>query len=354
MDVPFEVLIVDDQPFAREGLISHLNWKRFHGTLCGSVSNGAEAMDFLQVCHPDAIISDIKMPHMDGIELAKKVHESPELTDIPIILLSAYQEFEYAQKAMSYHVNHYILKPITRKKIEQMEDILVELYRARETSRVNLINFTNGNWIKEVSKALYSHDISKIENFFQSSSFLDFMEGKHCDILGTQLIGCLYDYLADLHFEPNALQASRNNSIESFCELPNTAQKSNYIETLYMDVLNFFLQKRGNNTDALYRYAISYIDANFTDINFSISKMAAEMNITLSYLSRVFKQSTGNNLINYVTEKRIDYAKTLLKSPQYSIRKAAHLCGYADDGYFSSLFRRKTGMTPTEYRNCQL
>ena len=82
--------------------------------------------------------------------------------------------------------------------------------------------------------------------------------------------------------------------------------------------------------------------------------MADNMNITLSWLSTLFKQHAGKNLNNYVTEKRLERACLLLASPLYSIGEVAHKCGYDDAGYFSSLFRKKIGMTPTEYRNCHL
>ena len=76
------------------------------------------------------------MPHMDGIELARQISESPILSGIPVILLSGYREFEYAKSAMQYHVQHYILRPVTRQKLEQLEDILTELYKSKEASHL--------------------------------------------------------------------------------------------------------------------------------------------------------------------------------------------------------------------------
>ena len=111
MESSFKILLVDDQQIVLDGLKKQLNWSRFNGLICGCVSDGAEAINFLQTCRPDVIISDIKMPHMDGIELARQISESPILSGIPVILLSGYREFEYAKSAMQYHVQHYILKP---------------------------------------------------------------------------------------------------------------------------------------------------------------------------------------------------------------------------------------------------
>ena len=350
----FKVLLVDDQQLVLDGLKEQLNWERFHGTLCGTVTDGAEALSFIQECRPDAIISDIKMPHMDGIELARQIDESPLLSGIPIILLSGYREFEYAKGAMRYHVNHYILKPVTRKKIEELENILLELYHARASSRAKLLELTDNSYQQEIASALRHNDINRIEDFFKSPLYRECINGKYCDIMGMQLLSLLYNYLEDIHFTPNALNTSRAHTMKLFSELPNCALKANYVESTYFDVLNVIHQQKGNNTEALYRYAIQFIDQHYTDPDFTISFLASEMNISLSYLSTLFKQSSGRNLNNYITEKRLEYAKTLLRSLQYSIREIAHLSGYDDAGYFSSLFRRKVGMNPTEYRNCQI
>lgn len=355
MTTTFKVLLVDDQQIVLEGLKEQLDWSRFCGVICGCVSDGAQAMEFLKSCRPDAIISDIKMPHMDGIELARQIDESPLLSGIPLILLSGYREFEYAQNAIRYHVSHYILKPVTRQKLKQLEDILTQLYQDREASHKNLLAMSESSYPQEISDALQRHDVNAIEDFFRSPLYTNCMADRAwCDIMGSRLIALLYDYLAKINFTPDSLQPSRSHTLQSWYELPDPVSKANYLEELYFDILNLLLAQKSNNTSALYRYALQYIDAHYTDPGFSISAMADEMNITLSWLSTLFKQGAGKNLNGYVTEKRMERARKLLRSPHYSISEIAHLCGYDDAGYFSSLFRKKTGMNPTEYRNCQL
>ena len=175
-----------------------------------------------------------------------------------------------------------------------------------------------------------------------------------CDLMGIRILTTLYDYLGEIHFAEQSLLTSKTHTLEIWYFLPNPASKANYLETLYFDILNLLISQKSNNTSALYRYALQYIDAHYTDPDFSISTMAGTMNITLSWLSTLFKHHAGKNLNNYVTEKRLERACLLLSSPLYSIGEVAHKCGYDDAGYFSSLFRKKIGMTPTEYRNCHL
>ena len=354
MEIPFKVLLVDDQKLVLDGLIEQLHWARFHGVLCGSAQNGLQALELMETIRPDVIISDIRMPVLDGIGLARRLHESTQFSDIPIIFLSGYREFEYAQRALQYHVNQYILKPITRQKLAQLEDLLTSLYQYRESSQLTFLELTDSNWQQQISNALKNHDIGKIELFFQSPFYQRCIHSSYCDSLGGQLLTLLYDYLTDIHFSPEALRASQEHTLTQFFSFPNRSDKANYLESTYFDLLNLMSKQRNKNTDALYRYAVSSIDLHYTDPNFTISHLASEMIITLSYLSTLFKQTAGCNLNSYITNKRLERACTLLACPRYSISEVAHQSGYDDPGYFSSLFRRKMGMSPTDYRNSRL
>ena len=284
MESSFKILLVDDQQIVLDGLKKQLNWSRFNGLICGCVSDGAEAINFLQTCRPDVIISDIKMPHMDGIELARQISESPILSGIPVILLSGYREFEYAKSAMQYHVQHYILKPVTRQKLEQLEDILTELYKSKEASHQKILALSESNYQKELFDALRHHDISCIEDFFHSPLYHNCMSDPNlCNLMGTRILTTLYDYLGEIHFTEQSLLTSKTHTLETWYSLPNPASKANYLETLYFDILNLLLSQKNNNTSALYRYALQYIDTHYTNPDFSISAMADNMNITLSW-----------------------------------------------------------------------
>ena len=85
MEIPFKVLLVDDQKLVLDGLIEQLHWERFHGILCGSAQNGLQALELLETIRPDVI----RMPVLDGIRLARQLHESTQFSDIPIIFYPA-------------------------------------------------------------------------------------------------------------------------------------------------------------------------------------------------------------------------------------------------------------------------
>lgn len=133
----YKVLIADDERIAREGLKNSIHWERLGLTLCGVAKNGLEALALIQQELPDIVISDIKMPGLNGIELLEKV--KPSHPNILFILLSAYGEFEFAQHAMRYGVKHYLLKPSNNDKIEQvLQNVVAELEKRGTESSLDV------------------------------------------------------------------------------------------------------------------------------------------------------------------------------------------------------------------------
>ncbi|MBW7457457.1 response regulator [Paenibacillus sepulcri] len=105
----YKLVLVDDEVEIRSGLAQYFPWNQLGFTIAGTFGNGREALDYI-LGHPvDVLLCDIAMPVMDGLELARTLHESGRR--IRIVLLSAHKEFEYARKALAYDVRSYIVKP---------------------------------------------------------------------------------------------------------------------------------------------------------------------------------------------------------------------------------------------------
>jgi two-component system response regulator YesN len=119
----YKVLLVDDERIILEGISGVVDWEAAGTMLAGTARNGLEAFEMVKLDPPDIIISDIKMPGMDGLQLAAKVSES--YPGIKIVLLSGFSEFEYARSAMRYGVKHYLLKPCNENKIVEVLQELV-------------------------------------------------------------------------------------------------------------------------------------------------------------------------------------------------------------------------------------
>ncbi len=104
-----KVLIVDDEKYVRMGIRSETDWALIGCEVVAEASNGEEALLMADEFRPDLVVSDIRMPKMDGIALAEKLLEKYPGTKV--IFLTAYNEFEYARKAIRLGVSDYILMP---------------------------------------------------------------------------------------------------------------------------------------------------------------------------------------------------------------------------------------------------
>lgn len=118
----YSVLVVDDEVRQREAVIKSVNWQNAGFNVVGDAENGIEALEQLEKLEPDLILTDIKMPLMTGLELARKAREVCPATKL--VILSGYDDFEYAQEAFKYNVIRYLLKPISA---QELGDELVKI-----------------------------------------------------------------------------------------------------------------------------------------------------------------------------------------------------------------------------------
>lgn len=116
----FKVLVVDDERHIRNGIISVIDWELIGCRIVKDCANGVEAVDYLENNEVDIVISDIKMPGMNGIELAEYINLNKDKTKV--ILLTAYSDFTNAHLAIKHNVSEYVVKT----------DFIEELPRAIE------------------------------------------------------------------------------------------------------------------------------------------------------------------------------------------------------------------------------
>ncbi|OKP90956.1 hypothetical protein A3844_03635 [Paenibacillus helianthi] len=123
----FKVVLADDETIALEGLRTLTDWEELGFEICGACENGEEALSMVEECSPDLVITDIRMPGIDGLELIKQVRDL-DIEQPIFIVLSGYGEFEYARTALRYGVRHYLLKPVIDAEWEKaLADITDEL-----------------------------------------------------------------------------------------------------------------------------------------------------------------------------------------------------------------------------------
>lgn len=130
----YKLLIVDDEPTIRKGLSQFIPWSSLDAVVSGEAANGKEAMALIESLHPDIVITDIRMPVMDGIAVARYLHE--HFPQIKCIILTGYAEFEYAQSAIRYGVVDFVLKPTSREKLIQAVRLAQERIRSSGDSEL--------------------------------------------------------------------------------------------------------------------------------------------------------------------------------------------------------------------------
>lgn len=123
----YKLLLVDDEKNIRNGIKNNCNWEQFQIAEVDTASNGAEALKKIQDCPPDFLITDIKMPVMDGLTLTEKVMES--YPDVLCAVISGYDEFDLVRTAMQHNVRDYLLKPCS---IEAIHELLKKLLVRKE------------------------------------------------------------------------------------------------------------------------------------------------------------------------------------------------------------------------------
>lgn len=195
----YNVLLVDDERIILEGISSMVDWEEHGARLTGTARNGIEALDFIEKHKPDIVISDIKMPGMDGLQLVEKaMHAAPETA---FILLSGYSEFDYARKAMQFGVKHYLLKPCNENAIidalrEAMDELEGERNRAEvmhniQTELAKVLPHAKEQFLKELvtNKTYGQRDWDDYRRLFRISEETD-----NVQLILFQIEGGEYEY----------------------------------------------------------------------------------------------------------------------------------------------------------------
>lgn len=121
----YKVIIVDDEKLLRQGFIHMTDWAKIGIEIVGDVANGIEALNLIEQARPDIVVTDVRMPGMDGIELTRIIKD--KYPGVEVIVLSSFNEFEYVKESLQLGALDYILKPKM-----QYTDLLAALEKAKE------------------------------------------------------------------------------------------------------------------------------------------------------------------------------------------------------------------------------
>lgn len=174
-----KVLIADDEPMIREGLATMISGFELPLEIAGEAKNGLEALRMAKLLEPDLILTDICMPKLSGLEFLKRLKEEKQL-DCKVIIISGYNEFEYAREAITLGVSAYLLKPVNEEELKKTIKAYLSIETAGEAGRtVSYQNKMVDDCIDILKSSYYTGDDADVDAAAEKLSVdPDYLSGK--------------------------------------------------------------------------------------------------------------------------------------------------------------------------------
>ena len=400
----FQILIVDDEPHVVDAIRGILEQEPEVDLEIHTAFRGQQALKLCQQYPISLLITDIRMPDMSGLELARQVRQLTP--DCNVILLTAYSDFTYAYEGIQLHASDYILKTedkqIIRSRIFKILGTMEQELRHR--SWLESARESNPISDRLCKKLLMPQRSSQQEEAFTLLGFREtgfpllLMTAKtpshipiQADILQKSLMRCLPGRITHL---------CASTISENVCSLVLSLDPKGYaitgtwlmvtmerIQALYTATTQaecaILYSYPIDNLDQLsgkYQIAARYLEAERFDayvkvisdvkkesplvtIHFvkryvkehlnqdlSLSQISVVTGYNPTYLSRLFKEQTGETLNRYISRKRMEYIARLMRDPQISMQQIMDAAGFSTRSYFNQFVKKETGLTPKQYR----
>ncbi|GGA01074.1 hypothetical protein GCM10008018_54270 [Paenibacillus marchantiophytorum] len=332
------IVIVDDEPIIGIGLKT-LIWEYQRFSEIDTFTDGESALLNIIANPPDVVLTDIRMPRMDGLELCRNIQQQLKLFT-KVVVLSGYGDFAYAQKCMSYGVQEYLLKPITE---IELFPVLDKVLAMRDAALISFTLFEQ--WIDQLEEAVWMLDtvranelleVGKRELFPSDTDMQQYQ--RVCDAVRLLLKKLNARGAYKMEVKP----LLEGNTVTTITYEWFQAEIGLWIQRLS----EYRKHERINVLEA----AIQYIEEHLFQDELSLDMVAGKLGVTPTYFSHYFKKNTNETFVQYRMRKRIDKAKQLLAVPHYKIIDIGAEVGYESYPHFSRVFKKATGYSPTEYR----
>ena len=404
-----KLLFIDDLFIKQNGIETNIDWSLYNVEVIAHVSASSEAIHLMEEHHPQVIVADVRRPQIQIKSLLDfmKSNASESL----LIVLSTYQDFEFAQNAYEQGAHAYLLNPTTDKELIQAVlsalDFLAEKKRAKlhqlpHKSNIEFVKrhvfhdltFTSSLEVERIKNVLINYHLEvpdrgvvlygQIDNpeiYVSELNFYDQMEFLMSALL-LQLkkmgVEQIFEYHTETNFTLLLSPQVKGRRLKTLCK-----HVADLYERQYQEIVSLAISEEYNgiqnikehykkalletqlkpylatNTVSLvndeippYRpiviQALKYINENFHE-NLSIKSIVDDLYVSESYLLHIFKEDVGKTFNQYLTDYRLIIAKKLLLNGKYKFQEIANMVGFANFKYFSLVFKKRNGLSPREY-----
>ncbi|WP_058308495.1 response regulator transcription factor [Gracilibacillus massiliensis] len=391
----WKLFIAEDEDIIRRGLKKSLDWQSFSINVVGEAEDGEEALEKAKELQPDILFVDINMPFLNGLELMDQLRVL--LPDAVFIVISGYNEFTYAQKAIQMGTLDYILKPVKKPELKLAIERAIEVLenktrnKLRESQLEGNKQFLKEKFLLNWSLGLYLDEtLEKHANLFgipltKNTGLTVFKVIKEINIgsseqnwndvlLSFSIKNIMSELLSD--FESFEIFEDQSGHIvllvpdidtETLLDINRTIVKhlerflgkvvtcKECLLSTFMDFPSEYKKmirdlKSANKMTPIVALAKNYIDQHFHNHSISLKQVANYVQVNPTYLSKQIKSDIGVSFVQYLTNVRINKALYLMKDPYLKIYEVAEMVGYSTQHYFCNAFKKVVGFSPTEYR----
>ncbi|EHL19663.1 hypothetical protein HMPREF9628_01352 [Peptoanaerobacter stomatis] len=328
----YKVLIVDDEELVRQAIAKIVSSiENFEVEFFAK--NGQEALDICKNERVDIVFMDIMMPIKDGIAASREILEINP--DISIYIVSSYNSFELAQRALKNKIKQYVIKPIDSNTIKS----ILTNFKVKKQQEEVLISVNVNKFIEENDFYGLYDNISvvakEIYNNYSQSNFKDNMY--------RFISAILYSFLPEV--KKNKLE------LQQLFPLQDIYSKDERLIFIWLfKVYEYIFIKRSEARYPILKDIFSYIESNIVN-NISLNDIVKNCNLSQGYLSRIFKKEFNMTVMNYIHIKKINIAKEYICLSRMNISEIFFKVGYNEFSYFCKVFKKYEKTTVSRFRN---
>ncbi len=360
----YKVLIIDDERWSREVVKSLVKWKELGLSVIGEAGDGTLGLEMIGRLTPDIVITDMRMPGLNGAEFLKKVYEiSPQ---IKLIVISGYDDFVFLKQAIHSGAVEYLLKPPDP---EELHEALLRCVKQLEEGRTGQAPewvvphiFTDPDvldeyldnrhrvfgFLLELDKDSVSQTLKSLGEFI-SRVFTDSNDPNVLDKISHDYILMMEEFLSRNDIGFDQLLGEHGGDVPLMVRCGTLSEMIGEIDRVYALAIGTIKELHTHRTRFDIKEVQAHIDHYFQD-PISLNTIARHFYVSREHLSRTFKALTGENISDYITRRRMEMAKELISRRHLSIKHTAQMTGYSDLAYFYKVFKKYYGVPPGELK----